>query len=76
MKITINFDNNKYHWELYDGPDGIDDYKGSEDSLSQCFEEIIKKRIINSLTYADTDSHLKEIIRQYLSSPEATLDGN
>lgn len=66
----------KYTWDLYDGPDGIDHYYGVEDSLSKCMEEIIKKRIINSLTYTDNDEELKAIMRDYLSSPKCNPDGN
>lgn len=82
MNITITSYYNQeeqreqYNWELFDGPDGIDHYWGTENSLSQCFEEIIKKRIINSLAYSSGDEELKSIMRDYLSSPETSLDGN
>lgn len=40
-----------YHWKLWDGPDGIDFYEGEASSLGECFEEIVKHRILNSLHY-------------------------
>lgn len=43
---------NRYNWKLYDGPDGIDFYHGSESSLGECFEKIVKYRTYISLEYA------------------------
>lgn len=57
----------KFKWEVYDGPDGIDHYFGVEDSLGQCFESIVTKRIVNSLTYNSGDEDLKDIMRSYLA---------
>jgi hypothetical protein len=66
MRVEITYDNEVYHWKLYDGPDGIDFFSGIELDFGQCFQRIIEKRIINSLTYANTDESLKETIGMYL----------
>ena len=41
----------RYTWKLYDGPDGIDFYHGDESSLGECFEQVVKYRIMNSMHY-------------------------
>ena len=54
MKIEITYspEDNTYHWKLWDGPaDLSDEYSGIELSLGQCFEDIMKCRIINSIKY-------------------------
>ena len=53
MKILIDYNptDKTYHWKLYDGPEGIDEYEGIELDLGQCFEQIIINRTINSLQY-------------------------
>ena len=51
MSISIWYKNGEYHWELYDGPDGIDHFTGFSSSLGEAFESIIKKQLINSLQY-------------------------
>jgi hypothetical protein len=53
MKIVIT-DNPKdgnYTWKLYTGPDGADDYNGLCSSIGECFEEIIKYEVWNSMEY-------------------------
>jgi len=56
MKIEINYDVSSEHyvWALWDGPDGIDFYEGIELDVGQCFEQIIKYRVLNSLNYSDS----------------------
>lgn len=46
MVLDIVYDNktDTYNWNLYDGPDGIENYSGKEKTLGSCFEEIIKAR--------------------------------
>jgi hypothetical protein len=51
MSISIIYKNGEYHWELYDGPDGIDYFSGKANSLGEAFENILKERIINSIRY-------------------------
>jgi hypothetical protein len=53
MKIVIDHNptDDTYHWKLWDGPDGIDEYEGIELDLGQCFEQIIINRTINALDY-------------------------
>lgn len=51
MSISIWYKNCEYHWEFYDGPDGIDHCTGISNSLGDAFEAIIKKQFINSLQY-------------------------
>jgi len=41
-----------YNWVLYDGPDGIDERYGREDTLEECIEKI--------------SSHRAEIAQSYL----------
>lgn len=43
----------RYTWKLYDGPDGIDFYHGCEPSLGECFEKVVKYRVLNSLHYSE-----------------------
>lgn len=69
MKIEI-YDNQQdktYTAKIWDGPDGIDDATFVCDSLGKCFEELIRFRIINGLTYVD-DENPKEAIRSYFNS--------
>ena len=51
MSINIIYKNGEYHWELYDGPDGIDHYQGVSSTLGEAFEEIVKNRMINFIQY-------------------------
>ena len=51
MKLEILYDGKTYTWKLWDGPDGIDYYEGSELELGQCFEKIIIKRTLIALEY-------------------------
>ena len=51
MSISIWYRNGEYHWEFYDGPDGIDYYTGIGNSLGEVFEQIIKAQLTNSMRY-------------------------
>ena len=51
MNIEICYKQGEYHWELYDGPDGIDHFNGTAFSLGDAFEQIIKHQIMNSIQY-------------------------
>lgn len=51
MSINIVYKNGEFHWELYDGPDGIDHFTGVASSLGEAFENIIKQQLINSMKY-------------------------
>ena len=53
MKIEILEDSltGCYNWVLYDGPDGIDEFRGYENSLGEVFEQIILHRTRNALSY-------------------------
>jgi hypothetical protein len=51
MKVLILDNGETYTWKLWDGPDGIDYYEGTELDLGQCFEQIITKRTLNALEY-------------------------
>jgi len=55
MKLEIfhNPTNDTYEWKLWDGPDGIDFFEGSELDLGQCFEQIIIHRTLISLQYTN-----------------------
>lgn len=51
MSIEIWYKNGEYHWSMYDGPDGIDHFTGTANSLGDAFEQIVKKQLLNSLNY-------------------------
>lgn len=51
MTVKIWDRNGHYCWILYDGPDGIDEYQGSAESLGSAMEQIIAKRIENARFY-------------------------
>lgn len=51
MSIYINYKNGEYHWELYDGPDGVDHFAGICSSIGECFEQIMREQIRNSMRY-------------------------
>jgi hypothetical protein len=51
MSIEILYKNGEYHWEFYDGPDGIDHFSGISSSLGEAFEHILEKRLINAIKY-------------------------
>ena len=42
---------NKYQWELWDGPDGIEQAKGTAETLGECFEKIVDARQIIAREY-------------------------
>lgn len=41
----------QYHWQLYDGPDGIDDPAGICNSLGEVFETVIVTRQLIAQSY-------------------------
>ena len=51
MSIEIVYKDGEYHWEMYDGPDGIDHLTGIGSSLGDVFEQIVKAQITNSMKY-------------------------
>jgi hypothetical protein len=51
VNISIWYRNDEYHWEFYDGPDGIDHYTGIGNSLGDVFEQIIEKQLLNRMRY-------------------------
>ena len=51
MSIEIWYREGEYHWSMYDGPDGIDHYTGTGNSLGDVFEQIIQKQFIISMRY-------------------------
>lgn len=55
MKIEIChlIESGHYSWKFWDGPDGIDFYEGTELTLGQCFERIIRYQLLNGLRYQD-----------------------
>ena len=55
MKIEINYNpqEHNYTWQVWDGPDGIDDAKGTELTLGGCFEKIVEFRLMNSLSFGE-----------------------
>lgn len=51
MSISIWYRNGEYHWEFYDGPDGVDYFSGVSTTLGEAFESVIRKQLINSIQY-------------------------
>jgi len=54
MKIEIIYQNGHYEWKFWDGPDGIDYFRGTANSIGQAMEHIIEKKIENDRYYKDT----------------------
>jgi hypothetical protein len=51
MSISIWYKNGEYHWELYDGPDGIDHFIGTAINLGDVFEQILISQLKNRMDY-------------------------
>ena len=53
MSPTIKIERTKegYSYEIYDGPDGIDEEQGVCNTLGEVFEKIISFRAVNALNY-------------------------
>ena len=68
MKIVIDHiaSDNTYIAKIWDGPDGIDKAEFHCKSLSECFEELTKFRMMNSLSYVEDNP--TEAIRSYFST--------
>ena len=66
MKITIdeNFQDKTFIVNVYDGPDGIDHADFVCGSLGEAFEEIMRFRTFNALSYEENP---KESIKHYFS---------
>lgn len=45
-----------FEYEMWDGPDGIDDSKGIAKTLGECFEMIMKDRVLTGLSYQESTS--------------------
>jgi hypothetical protein len=56
IEITEDFITGMYTWVLCDGPDGIDEFRGSENTLGEVFEQIILHRTRNALSYMEDTS--------------------
>ena len=59
MNLTVNelvdSDGNMwYEWQMYDGPDGIDDSCGRGDTLGECFEHIVRERFKTAMSYYES----------------------
>ena len=67
MKIEIVTDRDIYIAKIYDGPDGIDGAEFHCGSLGECFEELTKFRMTNSLCYTEYDNPTRAI-RSYFSN--------
>lgn len=51
MSIEIWYRNDEYHWKMYDGPDGIDEYTGKGSCLGEVFEQILDAKLKNRMRY-------------------------
>lgn len=67
MKIIIdeNTQDNTYTAQVFDGPDGIDHAEFVCGSLGEAFEEIMRFRIFNGLTY---DEDPKTSLKNYFKN--------
>jgi hypothetical protein len=61
VKIVIVYEAGFYQWKLWDGPDGIDYYRGSAKSLGCAMEQIIQKRYENARYYTDDTREITTI---------------
>jgi len=58
MKIEIEQNctgTGEFKWNLATGPDGIDEYFGTADTLGECFEQIVMWRTLNSQSYREAE---------------------
>jgi len=55
MKITIKDHSGYFLWELWDGAEEIDYFKGTANTLGYAIEQIILKRSENARSYFETD---------------------
>jgi len=53
IEITEDFITGMHNWVLYDGPENIDEFRGSENTLGEVFEKIILYRTQNALSYVE-----------------------
>ena len=56
IEITEDFITGLYNWTLYDGPENIDEFRGSESTLGEVFEKVILYRTQNALSYVEGTS--------------------
>ena len=61
MKIVIDYQSGYYQWKLWDGPEGIDYYRGSAKSLGCAMEQIIQKRYENSRYYTNDTREITSV---------------
>ena len=59
MKITIKDHSGYFFWELRDGPEEIDCFKGAADTLGHAIEQIIQKRSENARKYENPRKYLE-----------------
>jgi hypothetical protein len=60
MQLTVtemvDSDGNRwYEWQMYDGPDGIDDSSGRANTLGECFEKVVHNRTITAISYSSDE---------------------
>jgi hypothetical protein len=53
IEITEDFITGMYTWVLCDGPENIDEFRGSENTLGEVFENIFYYRTRNALSYVE-----------------------
>jgi hypothetical protein len=75
MEIQIRYrrDNDHYEWSLYDGPEGIDHYDGQADSLGEAFEQIVARRFMIGLEYAEDVKTGITALEDHRNSGEPTI---
>lgn len=55
MKITIKSHSGYFLWELRDGPEEIDCFKGAAGTLGDAIWQVIEKRSENARNYFETN---------------------
>ena len=53
IEITDDFITGMYNWVFYDGPENIDEFSGSENTLGEVFEQIVHHRTLIALSYVE-----------------------
>jgi hypothetical protein len=51
MRVEIATQDNGYYWCIYDGPDGVDFADGFCVTLGECFEQIVRERLLIGMSY-------------------------
>jgi hypothetical protein len=73
IEIWHRVENDHYEWSLDDGPEGIDHYDGQTDSLGEAFEQIVARRFMIGLEYAEDVKTGTTALEDHQNSGEPTI---